>query len=78
VFQELALYGEFSIRETLRYFGRIYGMDSSDVELKGKFIISLLDLPSDSSRLVRNLRYVSLRLQNKVKELIEEFILQLG
>jgi hypothetical protein len=34
----------------------IYGMDSSDVELKGKFITNLLDLPSDSSRLIRNLR----------------------
>lgn len=43
--------------ETLRYFGRIYGMDSSDVRLRAKFIISLLDLPSDKSRLIRNLRY---------------------
>ena len=56
-FQELALYGEFSILETLQYFGRIYGMDSSDVQLRAKFIIGLLDLPSDASRLVRNLRY---------------------
>ena len=43
--------------ETLWYFGRIYGMGSSDVRLRAKFIISLLDLPSDKSRLIRNLRY---------------------
>lgn len=44
--QEIALYGEFTIREAMQYFGRIYGMTLSQIEEKMKFLIKFLDLPS--------------------------------
>lgn len=53
-FQELALYGEFTIRETLIYFGWIAGMSSSHVDEKIDFLVNLLQLPS-VTRFVKNL-----------------------
>lgn len=44
--QELALYGEFTLQETLIYFGWIAGMSTSEVEEKIDFFIKLLQLPS--------------------------------
>lgn len=52
--KELALYGEFTLRETLIYFGWIAGMTTSDVDEKIDFLIKLLQLPN-SSRFVKNL-----------------------
>ena len=52
--QELALYGEFTICETLHYFGRIYGMCKSDIDGQIEFLTSLLDLPT-CGKLVRKL-----------------------
>lgn len=52
--QELALYGEFTIRETLIYFGWIAGMSTSAVEEKIDFLVNLLQLPSNT-RFVKNL-----------------------
>jgi len=43
--QELALYGEFSIVETLQYFGRIYGMSSKEIITEMEFLLKFLDLP---------------------------------
>lgn len=43
--QELALYGHFTIKETLMYFGRIYSLKRSFVESQVEFLIKLLDLP---------------------------------
>ena len=43
--QELALYGEFSIKETLEYFGRIYQLPSAFVKSQMDFLFKLLDLP---------------------------------
>jgi ABC-type multidrug transport system ATPase subunit/ABC-type multidrug transport system permease subunit len=43
--QELALYTEFTIRETYQYFGRIYKMSSKDILIQMEFLTSLLDLP---------------------------------
>jgi ABC-type Na+ transport system ATPase subunit NatA len=45
-FQEIALYGEFTIQEAMRYFGRIYGMPKNEVEEKMNFLVKFLDLPS--------------------------------
>lgn len=53
-FQELALYGEFTLRETLLYFGWIAGMATSDVDEKIDFLIRLLQLPS-VTRFVKSL-----------------------
>ena len=43
--QELALYGEFTIRETLEHFGRIYRLPPQFVNLQVEFLINLLGLP---------------------------------
>ncbi|XP_012268865.1 ABC transporter G family member 23 [Athalia rosae] len=52
--QEIALYGEFSIRETFIYFGWCAGMTTEQVDQKMDFLIKLLQLPSES-RFVKNL-----------------------
>lgn len=54
--QEIALYGEFSIKETMMYFGWIFGMDTSEINDRLQFLLNFLDLPSQN-RLVKNLRY---------------------
>lgn len=48
------MYGEFTLRETLIYFGWIAGMSTPEVEDKIEFLISLLQLPS-VTRFVKNL-----------------------
>lgn len=50
----MALYGEFTLRETLLYFGWIAGMATSDVDEKIDFLIRLLQLPS-VTRFVKSL-----------------------
>ncbi|CAH1980259.1 unnamed protein product [Acanthoscelides obtectus] len=52
--QELALYGEFSINETILYFGWIYGLKTKDIKERVRFLVDLLDLPP-GKRLVKNL-----------------------
>ncbi|XP_072934149.1 ABC transporter G family member 23 [Epargyreus clarus] len=52
--QEIALFGEFSIRETMIYFGWISGMTTRDVDERIDFLISLLQLPNPT-RQVKNL-----------------------
>ncbi|CAH0554732.1 unnamed protein product [Brassicogethes aeneus] len=52
--QEIALYGEFSIKETMMYFGWIFGMESSEINERLQFLLNFLDLPSQN-RLVKNL-----------------------
>ncbi|XP_054161211.1 ABC transporter G family member 23-like [Oppia nitens] len=43
--QELALFTEFTIEETLRYFGSLYHLDSDYIENRIEFLIKLLNLP---------------------------------
>ncbi|XP_048506039.1 ABC transporter G family member 23 isoform X2 [Athalia rosae] len=52
--QEIALYGEFTIRETMMYFGWIFGMATAEIVDRLKFLLQFLDLPSQN-RLVKNL-----------------------
>ncbi|XP_024080654.1 ABC transporter G family member 23 isoform X1 [Cimex lectularius] len=52
--QELALYGEFTILETMMYFGWIAGMKTKDIEIKTDFLLNLLQLP-DRDRTVKTL-----------------------
>lgn len=44
--QELALYGEFTMRETLLYFGWVAGMTTSQVDARMAFLLQMLQLPS--------------------------------
>ncbi|ALC47216.1 CG9990 [Drosophila busckii] len=52
--QEIALYGEFSIQETMMYFGWIFGMETKEILERLQFLLNFLDLPS-KKRLVKNL-----------------------
>ncbi|XP_029926490.1 ABC transporter G family member 20 [Myripristis murdjan] len=52
--QDLALYNEFTISDTLTFFGRIHGLTSKDTQARMNFLIDFLDLPQKHS-LVRNL-----------------------
>ncbi|XP_046609831.1 ABC transporter G family member 23 isoform X2 [Neodiprion virginianus] len=52
--QEIALYGEFTIRETMMYFGWIFGMCTAEIVERLRFLLNFLDLPSQN-RLVKNL-----------------------
>lgn len=52
--QEIALYGEFTIKETMMYFGWIFGMNTSEIIERLQFLLNFLDLPSQN-RMVKNL-----------------------
>ena len=55
--QESGLYGDFTMLETMYYFGILHGMSRAKVKARGKFLLDLLDLPSHS-KLIKKLRYV--------------------
>ncbi|CAH0721324.1 unnamed protein product, partial [Brenthis ino] len=52
--QEIALYGEFTIKETMMYFGWIFGMETKEILDRLRFLLEFLDLPSEN-RMVKNL-----------------------
>ena len=52
--QETALYGEFNIKETIHYFGRINGLSKLQIEAKMKSLTDFLELP-DCTTLIRQL-----------------------
>lgn len=52
--QEITLYGEFNINETLNFFGMLHNMKKEDVESRKEFLLEFLNLPS-KSKLVKNL-----------------------
>jgi len=56
--QELALFGEFNIEETLRYFSRIFGMSEERFQARLDFLFSFLDLPSRTRYLVLSLHSI--------------------
>lgn len=49
--QELALFGEFNIAETLEYFSRLYGMSRGKYQERMDFLLKFLDLPSKTRQL---------------------------
>ncbi|KAF5284913.1 hypothetical protein FQA39_LY16868 [Lamprigera yunnana] len=52
--QDVALYSEFSITETMKYFGWISKMSSSKIQERLQFLVELLNLP-DVDRKIKNL-----------------------
>ncbi|XP_054154440.1 ABC transporter G family member 20-like [Oppia nitens] len=52
--QELALFPDFTLEETLNYFGRLYRMKDSVIAKRSEFLLNFLDLP-EKRRLVGNL-----------------------
>jgi ABC-type multidrug transport system ATPase subunit len=74
--QENCLFHELSLGETFYYYGKLYGMQTTQLREKENFLIELLDLP-DSSALVGTLSGGQLRrasfavaLLNKPKMLV--------
>lgn len=53
--QEISIYEDFTIEETLRYFGKINRMRARDIKARIEFLVHFLDLPS-KRRIVANLR----------------------
>lgn len=47
--QELALYKEFSITETMMYYGRLFGLSSNKIQSRTSRLLSFLELPSASN-----------------------------
>uniref|UniRef100_A0A3B3HT82 ATP-binding cassette, sub-family H, member 1 n=1 Tax=Oryzias latipes TaxID=8090 RepID=A0A3B3HT82_ORYLA len=52
--QDLALYNEFTISDTLTFFGRIHGLTQKETQARMNFLIDFLHLPQKCS-LIRNL-----------------------
>lgn len=52
--QDIALVNELSIKETIFYFGRIYGMNEDRIRERFKILKDLLELP-DSDRTIEKL-----------------------
>lgn len=50
VFQELALYDEFNIQETLHYFGSLYEMSHDDIKDKGEKLMNVMEIPSATAQ----------------------------
>lgn len=54
--QDMALYGDFTMNETLYYFGILHGMKLKDVRTRREFLREFLELPAQD-KLIRTLRY---------------------
>ncbi|CAB3227743.1 unnamed protein product [Arctia plantaginis] len=52
--QDIALVGEFTVRDAIYYFGRIYGMEQKKMVERFEFLRTLLELPS-GGRLIKTL-----------------------
>lgn len=52
--QDVALVGEFTVKEAIYFFGRIYGLSEEKLASRLKELMSLMELPSED-RLIKNL-----------------------
>lgn len=48
--QEIALYGDFSIDETLSYYGTLQGMSNKEIRTGRDYLLSFLDFHDESRR----------------------------
>ena len=53
--QELALFGDFTTKETMYYFGILNKMSYMNISERMHFLLELLELPQ-SNKLIRKLR----------------------
>lgn len=44
--QDYALYNEFTIKETMLYFARIYGLSSDYTKKRIEFLVKFLEMPN--------------------------------
>ncbi|KAH9503843.1 ABC transporter G member 23 [Bulinus truncatus] len=52
--QEIALFMNFTIKETLNFFGHLHGMSDFEICHRSEFLINFLNLP-DNGRMINNL-----------------------
>ena len=55
--QELALYDELTVDETLQFFGHLYCMQEHRIELSIQYLIKFLNLTEQRKQIVATLRY---------------------
>jgi len=55
ILQEIALFPDLTIQETLKYYGTLHGMTNEGIKERTEFLIQFLTLP-DKNRLVCQLR----------------------
>lgn len=48
--QELALFPELTVQETLRYFGQLYKMPREKIQSRIEYIVNFLGLPGSNRR----------------------------
>ncbi len=48
--QELALFPELTVQETLRYFGQLYKMPTEKIQSRIEYIVDFLGLPGSNRR----------------------------
>ena len=53
--KDLALFDDFTMLETMYYFGTLYGMSPKKVRKRGQFLLELLELPS-ARKTIKSLR----------------------
>eukprot|EP00731_Ephydatia_muelleri_P031186 Em0022g700a len=51
--QESALYGDFTMMETMYYFGLLHGMSLKEIKIRGKFLLELLELPAGNKLIAK-------------------------
>ncbi|MEQ2163982.1 hypothetical protein GOODEAATRI_001809 [Goodea atripinnis] len=73
--QDLALYNEFTISDTLAFFGRIHGLTSKETRARMDFLIDFLHLPQKHS-LVRNLSTLVVYLSPAGQVCLDRFVLK--
>ena len=60
----MALYPEFTVGETLSYFGRLHGMSAAEIERGAETLTQVLDLPPHrNNRAIKTLRLVCRKLR---------------
>jgi huntingtin len=70
--QDVALYNDLTIEETLIYFGRLYFMERKKMMKQIDYLINMLDLPCDKSRLISTLSGGQMRRVSFAAALIHE------
>ena len=52
-FQDLSLYGVFTVKEMLNYYARVFSMSSDERKERAKFFINFLNLPMTNQLIMK-------------------------
>ncbi|KAF6205689.1 hypothetical protein GE061_019862 [Apolygus lucorum] len=53
--QEISLFEDFTVEETCAFFGAVYGLEKTNCAREARKLISLLEIPMGSTRLIKDL-----------------------